>query len=351
MMKKIPVVVIPGDGIGPEITSAMQAVVDASLDISHEVKIEWQEANAGLSALTDGVDLLPNITLDLIRRYKLAIKGPTATPIGGGHRSVNVALRKELDLYANFRPIRWYKGIDTPIRRPEQVRFSLFREATEDVYAGIEFAAGTREAEELALFLHLSDRIVPHSALGIKPVSEFASRRIMRRALQFAVDQKANRVTIVHKGNIMKFTEGAFAAWCRQEAQAFLGERYLSEEQFSTDFQGSVPDGKIVIQERIADAMFQEILLRPERHEVIVSMNLNGDYLSDAAAALVGGLGMAPGANLGDDLAVFEAVHGTAPDIAGKNLANPSALILSSALLLDHVGAKRSALLIREAIQ
>ena len=348
-MKEIPVVCIPGDGIGPEITDAMKSVVAKATEGS-ELKIEWEDVRVGISAIEAGEELLPPSVLERIREKKFAIKGPTATPVGGGHRSVNVALRQQLDLYANIRPIRWFSGIDTPIKRPENVNLTIFRENTEDVYAGIEYAAGSDEAKSLHSFLKLEKSISSESALGLKPVSEVASRRLMNKAVEFVKCRGHKRISIVHKGNIMKFTEGAFCEWAFDEAKSQLGDAFLLREDFDQNGKGEIPEGKILVQDKIADAMFQDLLLKPEDHEVIVTLNLNGDYLSDAAAALVGGLGLAPGANVRDDVVLFEAVHGTAPDIAGKDLANPSALILSACLLIEHVGYQGIADRIHQAV-
>ncbi|NBW39977.1 NADP-dependent isocitrate dehydrogenase [bacterium] len=337
MLNEVLVVCLEGDGIGPEITAAMKQVVDAAT-INQGLKIKWEDHRIGVSALEQGQDMLPPHVIERIQEVGVAIKGPTETPVGSGHRSVNVALRQALGLYANIRPVRWFSGVESPVKHPERVDLTIFRENTEDVYAGIEYAAGSDEARALHEFLHLPASISEESALGIKPISEKATRKLMRKAVAFALDSSLRRITVVHKGNIMKFTEGAFRSWAVDEAKRILRERFLDRGECVSEFSGCVPDGRVLVQERIADAMFQELILRPEEHEILVAPNLNGDYLSDAAAALVGGLGLAPGINIGEKVAVFEAVHGTAPDIAGQNVANPSALILSATLLLKHLG-------------
>lgn len=352
-MREISVVLISGDGIGEEISSAMVKVIDSAVSTvyKNETKILWINAEAGLKVIERGGTGLPEETLDLIKKHRVAIKGPTETPVGGGHRSVNVELRQKLDLYANIRPIRWFKGIATPIHRPEDVDLVIFRENTEDVYTGIEFSAGSQKAKDLYKFIGEPSSVSPNSAFGIKPVSEKASRRIMRRAIKFALENNRKRITIVHKGNIMKQTEGAFFQWALDEAKVLLANNFLDSEEYKIKGASALSEGKILVQNRIADAMFQELLLRPSNHEILVTMNLNGDYLSDAAAALVGGLGLAPGANIGDDIALFEAVHGTAPDIAGKDIANPSALILSAAMMLDYLGLSEAGKRVTSAIE
>ncbi|MGA1191660.1 MAG: NADP-dependent isocitrate dehydrogenase [Bdellovibrionota bacterium] len=337
MAEPISVVCIEGDGIGPEITAVMKEVVSAATS-AEGVEIRWEDCHIGVSALERGEEILPASVIERIQTAGVAIKGPTETPVGAGHRSVNVALRQALDLYANVRPVRWFPGVESPVKHPENVNLTIFRENTEDVYAGIEYEAGSEEARALHEFLHLPENIPVESALGIKPISERATRRLMQRAVSFAQEHDHKRITVVHKGNIMKFTEGAFRGWAMDEAKTLLGAHYLDRGECMTEWNGVVPDGRILVQDRIADAMFQELILRPQEHEILVAPNLNGDYLSDAAAALVGGLGLAPGVNIGERATVFEAVHGTAPDIAGKDIANPSALILSAALLLRHLG-------------
>lgn len=337
MPDPISVVCIAGDGIGPEITAVMKEVVSAATS-AEGVEIRWEDYHIGVSALERGEEILPAAVIERIQEVGVAIKGPTETPVGSGHRSVNVALRHALDLYANVRPVMWFPGVESPVKHPERVNLTIFRENTEDVYAGIEYEAGSKEARALHEFLHLPKNIPVESALGIKPISERATRRLMQRAVSFAQEHHHKRITIVHKGNIMKFTEGAFRGWAMDEAKRLLGSHYLDRGEYVAKWNGTVPDGRILVQDRIADAMFQELILRPEEHEILVAPNLNGDYLSDAAAALVGGLGLAPGVNIGERATVFEAVHGTAPDIAGKDIANPSALILSAALLLRHLG-------------
>lgn len=342
--KEVALGIIEGDGIGPEVMGVAKEVVNRAVEKAYEDRsVVWVELLAGKKALREKGTLLPKETIEGIRELKAALKGPLETPVGSGHRSLNVALRKALDLYANVRPVQYY-GAPTPFSRAEEVDFIIFRENTEDVYAGIEWRAGTEEAKKFRNFLleEFGIEVREDAGIGVKPISEFGSKRIMRRAIQWAVEKGRKRVTIMHKGNIMKFTEGAFREWAYQVAREEFGE-YVSI--------GERRPGRILVDDRIADNMFQQIILRPGEYDVIVTPNLNGDYISDAAAALVGGVGMAAGLNLGDEVALAEPVHGTAPDIAGKGIANPSAAILSGALLLEYIGWKKAAMLIREAIK
>ncbi|TAK07274.1 MAG: NADP-dependent isocitrate dehydrogenase [Candidatus Manganitrophaceae bacterium] len=332
---------VEGDGIGVDITPSMMHVVDAAVAKAYggKRKIEWMEVYAGEKAVkVYGPEVwLPDETVEAMRDYAVSIKGPLTTPVSGGIRSLNVALRQRLDLYLCLRPIRWFPGVPSPVKDPQKVDMVLFRENTEDIYIGIEWAAGSPEAKKLIEFLRremgvTKIRFPETSALGIKPVSREGSERLVRRAIRYAVDHRRKSVTLVHKGNIMKFTEGGFKRWGYALARREFGGVEIDGGPWLL-----LPDG-IVIKDVIADAFLQEILLRPEEYDVIATMNLNGDYISDALAALVGGIGIAPGANLSDNAAIFEATHGTAPDIAGKNIANPSSLILSAEMMLRHIG-------------
>jgi len=339
---------IEGDGVGPEIWRAASAVLDAAVARAYGGgrRIAWREIYAGEKAAARfGADtFLPEETIAAIAEHAVAIKGPLTTPVGGGFRSLNVALRQRLDLYACVRPVRYFPGVPSPMRHPERLDVVIFRENTEDVYAGIEWPSGSPEAEALAGFLssRLGAAVRPGSALGIKPVSPEGCRRLVRRAVRYAVDRGRKSVTLVHKGNIMKWTEGAFREWgYALAAEEFAGAVVRGGE-------GGEGSGAVVIKDRIADSMFQQLLLRPEEYDVIATTNLNGDYLSDACAAQVGGLGLAPGANIGDRAAVFEATHGSAPKHAGKDRVNPGSLILSGAMLLEHIGwAEAAALVVR----
>jgi isocitrate dehydrogenase len=337
---------IEGDGTGPDIWRATRLVLDAAVEKAYGGKrrIHWFEVYAGEKAnrVYGPNTWLPEDTLRAIREYVVAIKGPLTTPVGGGIRSINVALRQELDLYACIRPVRWFPGVPSPMKEPGKVDVVIFRENTEDVYSGIEYRAGTPEAERLRDFvnreLHPKEPIREGSGLGVKPMSAFGSKRLVARAIEYALKYGRNRVTLVHKGNIMKFTEGAFRDWGYEVARERFGDRVITEEEVFAQHGGKVPAGKVMLNDRIADSMFQQLLLRPDEYSVIATPNLNGDYLSDAAAAQVGGLGIAPGGNVGDDAAVFEATHGTAPKYAGQDKVNPGSLILSGELMLRHLG-------------
>jgi len=348
---------IEGDGIGPDIWRASQLVFDAAVAKAYggKRKIVWFEVFAGEKANTvyGPNTWLPEDTLKAIERYKVAIKGPLTTPVGGGIRSINVTIRQRLDLYACIRPVRYFTGVPSPMKEPEKVNIVLFRENTEDVYSGIEWKAGSAEAKKIIDFLNtqLGKSIRDDSGIGIKPSSPFAAKRLMRRAVQFAIDNQRESVTIVHKGNIMKFTEGAFKEWCYDLAREEFGAVTITEDDLWDKHDGKIPAGKIVIKDRIADAMFQNVLLRPDEFDVVIAMNLNGDYLSDALAAQVGGLGIAPGANIGDREAVFEATHGTAPKYANLDKVNPSSVILSGELMFRHMGWYEAADLIVSALE
>ena len=329
---------IEGDGIGRDIWKATRTVLDAAVDKAYGSgrSIAWFEVLAGEKAKAERDDWLPAETVDAIRHFRGAIKGPLTTPIGGGFRSLNVTLRQTLDLYACIRPVRYIKGVPTPSRNASKVDMVIVRENTEDVYAGIEWEEGSRGAGELIEFLRssLGKQVREDSGIGIKPVSRTASQRLVRRAINLAKAQGRSSVTLMHKGNIMKFTEGAFKDWGYEVARREFAEETLSEAVLWDELDGEMPKGKILIKDRIADSMFQQVLLRPEDYDVIATTNLNGDYISDALAAQVGGLGMAPGSNEGDGLALFEATHGTAPKYADQDKVNPGSLILSGAMLL-----------------
>jgi isocitrate dehydrogenase len=333
---------IEGDGTGPDIWAASVRIFDAAVAKAYNNKrrIHWMEVLAGEKAFTTTGEWLPAATLEAFKTFIVGIKGPLTTPIGGGIRSLNVALRQELDLYACVRPVRWFTGVDCPVKRPQDLDVVIFRENTEDVYSGIEWKSGTPEAEKVWTFLtaEMGKKIRPHSGIGIKPISEFGSKRLVRRAIQFALDKGRRSVSIVHKGNIMKFTEGAFRDWGYQVATTEFRDRVVTWDEVAKEHGGKVPAGKLLVQDVIADNMFQQLLLRPSEYDVIASPNLNGDYLSDACAAQVGGLGMAPGANIGDEAAVFEATHGTAPKYAGQDRINPSSVVLSGVMMFEHMG-------------
>tara|TARA_B100000029_G_C17597750_1_gene964748 strand:+ start:482 stop:2254 length:1773 start_codon:yes stop_codon:yes gene_type:complete len=345
---------IEGDGIGSDISRAMLRVLDAAVEKAYngKKKIHWCELYLGEKAgqLYDG-DFFPEETLNAIQDLLVAIKGPLTTPVGGGFRSLNVALRQALDLYACVRPIRYYQGVPSPLRNPEHVDVVIFRENTEDVYAGIEYQSGTRDNLLLATFLRetMGVEFFEDAGLGIKPISPYGSKRLIRKAIEYAIDNGRKSVTLVHKGNIMKFTEGAFRNWGYELAKEEFGETTITEEELYTLYDGKVPAGKIVIKDRIADIIFQLLQLRPSEFDVIATMNLNGDYLSDAAAAEVGGMGIAPGANIADHIAVFEATHGTAPKYANQDKVNPSSLIFSGVMMLEYMGWDEAADLINAA--
>jgi len=368
---------IEGDGTGPDIWRATQRVLDASVEKAYQgqKKIVWYRIHAGLSALkTYGDDnVLPEDTLQAIRYYKVAIKGPLTTPVGGlpyvclvcaqeqgtadaprpekcvkcgsqwvtpRFRSLNVGLRQKLDLYACVRPVRWFTGVPCPVKRPEELNVIIFRENTEDVYAGIEFEQGTSEAAKVIEFISKAAgrEIRSDSGIGIKPISVTGSKRLIRKAIQHAIQRRLPTVTLVHKGNIMKFTEGAFRDWGYEVAREEFRDELISEAELWNQYDGKMPEGKILIKDRIADQTFQQVLLRPSEYDVLATPNLNGDYLSDACAAQVGGLGLAPGANIGDEVALFEATHGTAPKYTGLDKVNPSSLILSGVMMLEYLG-------------
>ncbi len=343
---------VEGDGIGPDITRACLRVWDAAVKKAYNGtrKVHWMELFMGEKAAEKfGGNYFPPETLELMKEVVVSIKGPLTTPVGGGFRSLNVALRQDLDLYACVRPVRYYEGVPSPLKRPEEIDVIIFRENTEDVYAGIEYQSGTAEAEKLDVFLRTELKakgFFEKSGLGIKPISAFGSKRLVRKAIQYAIEHKRESVTIVHKGNIMKFTEGAFRNWAYEVAREEFAEHIITEEELYSKYNGKQPEGKIVIKDRIADIMFQLMLLRPSEFDVIATMNLNGDFLSDAIAAEVGGVGIAPGANIGDNIAVFEATHGTAPKYANQDKVNPGSLLFSGVDMLEYLGWKEAAALI-----
>ena len=342
---------IEGDGIGPDITNAMKIVLDGAVEKAYngEKKIDWMEIYAGEKAKELKGEYLPQETLDAIEEYVVAIKGPLTTPIGGGFRSLNVSLRQKLDLYACVRPVRWLKGVPAPVKKPENLDVVIYRENTEDVYAGIEWTKDSKEAKKIISFLkeELGVNVREDSGIGIKPISEFATKRLVRKAIQFAIDNNRKSVTLVHKGNIMKYTEGAFKEWGYEVAKEEFGDKIVIE----SELKGNVPEGKILINDRIADNMLQQILTRSSEYDVLALPNLNGDYISDAAAAQVGGLGMAPGANIADFVALFEATHGTAPKYAGMDKVNPGSLILSGVMMLEYLGWKEAADLVVNSME
>jgi isocitrate dehydrogenase len=339
---------IEGDGVGPDIWRASRTVFDAAVKEAYGGKrqVVWYEVFAGENAYERFKEWLPQGTLDAIQRFHIAIKGPLTTPVGGGIRSLNVALRQLLNLYVCLRPVRYFPGVPSPVKHPERLDVVIFRENTEDVYAGIEWQEGTPAAKQVIDFLNqtMGKHIREDSGIGIKPISVTGAKRLIRRAIQYALDNGRKSVTLVHKGNIMKFTEGAFRDWGYELVKEEFADACVTEAEAGTK------PGKVVVKDRIADSMFQQVLLRPDEYDVIATPNLNGDYLSDACAAQIGGLGMAPGANLGDAHGVFEATHGTAPKYAGLDLINPSSVILSGALMFRFMGWKEVSDLIERGI-
>ena len=369
---------LPGDGTGPDLWRATRMVLEAAVDKAYDgkKKIAWMEIFAGLTALKnyDKDTVLPQETLDAIKEFRVAIKGPLTTPAGGfkfvcldcaaelnerpvkcpkcssewitsRFRSVNVGLRQKLDLYACVRPLRWFKGVPCPVKAPEKFNIVIFRENTEDVYAGIEFEYGTPEQKEVYEFLtkKMGKKFNADAGIGIKPISSTGTKRLVRMAIRYALDHKKPSVTIVHKGNIQKFTEGAFRDWGYEVARDEFRDKIVTEAELWDKYAGKMPSGKLLIKDRIADQTFQQLLLRPDEYSVLATPNLNGDYISDAGAAQVGGLGIAPGANIGDGVAVFEATHGTAPKYTNKDMVNPGSLILSGVMMLEHLGWQKAA--------
>ncbi|KEF39568.1 isocitrate dehydrogenase (NADP) [Schinkia azotoformans MEV2011] len=363
---------IEGDGIGPDIWAAASRVLQAAVEKAYngEKKLVWKEVLAGEKAFNQTGEWLPQETLDVIKEYIIAIKGPLTTPIGGGIRSLNVALRQELDLFTCLRPVRYFNGVPSPVKRPEDTDMVIFRENTEDIYAGIEWAKGTPEVEKIINFLQnemgvKKIRFPETSGIGIKPVSEQGTKRLVRAAIQYAIDNNRDSVTLVHKGNIMKFTEGAFKNWGYEVAEEEFGDKVFTWAQYDRIVEAEGKDaankaqadaeaaGKIIVKDTIADIFLQQILTRPREFSVVATMNLNGDFISDALAAQVGGIGIAPGANINYETghAIFEATHGTAPKYAGLDKVNPSSVILSGVLLLEHLGWTEAAKLVVDSIE
>ncbi len=346
---------IEGDGIGPEIWRATRQVIDAAVQKAYDgrKKISWVEVLAGEKAFEKTGTWLPDETLAEIEKHAVAIKGPMTTPVGKGIRSLNVTIRRTLDLYACVRPVKYIKSVPSPVKDPQSVNMVVFRENTEDLYAGIEYQSGSKDADKVRRFLNeqMGTALPADAGIGIKPISATNTKRLVARAIAYALEHGFTSVTLMHKGNIMKFTEGAFAQWGYEVAAEKFNDQTITETQLWDDYQGKQPENKLVIKDRIADMLFQQVLLRPNEFGVIATPNLNGDYLSDALAAQVGGLGMAPGANIGDRCAVFEATHGTAPKYAGLDKVNPSSLILSGAMMLDHLGWREASRLVRDALQ
>ena len=343
---------IEGDGVGPDVTKAALRVIDAAVKKSYREtkKIEWLEIFAGEKGEKKYSTSMPADTLKAIEHFRVALKGPLTTPVGGGMRSLNVMLRQRFDLYSCIRPVRYFPGVPSPMKNPEKLDVIIFRENTEDVYAGYEWEMGTKEAKELIdhLNTNYNTHISKESGIGIKPISESGSKRLVRAAIRYAIDNKRKSVTLVHKGNIMKYTEGAFKNWGYEVAKKEFRDFLVTAEEIE---KGASSSGKILVKDVIADSMFQQVLLRPEEYDVIATTNLNGDYLSDACAAQVGGLGIAPGANIGDNIAIFEATHGTAPKYAGMDKVNPGSLILSGAMMLEYLGWKKASVLIEKAFE
>jgi len=362
---------IEGDGTGPDIWAAAKRVLEAAVDKAYngEKSIDWKEVYAGQKAFDKTGEWLPDETLEKIREYKIAIKGPLTTPIGGGFRSLNVALRQELDLFTCLRPVRYFDGVPSPVKRPEDVDMVIFRENTEDIYAGIEWQKGTADVKKVIDFMQnemgvKNIRFPETSGIGVKPVSEEGTKRLVRASIEYALNEGRRNVTLVHKGNIMKFTEGAFKAWGYEVAEQEYGDKVFTWAEYDRIVEKdgkdaankaqdeAVKSGKIIVKDAIADIFLQQILTRPKEFDVVATMNLNGDYISDALAAQVGGIGIAPGANINYDSghAIFEATHGTAPKYAGLDKVNPSSVILSGVLMLEHLGWREAADLVTKAM-
>ncbi|MDA0772401.1 MAG: isocitrate dehydrogenase (NADP(+)) [Cyanobacteria bacterium] len=349
------VLFIEGDGIGPDIWKASQAVFDAAIEKAYDGKrkIEWKEILVGEKALNATGEYMPQASLDAIKEYSLAIKGPLTTPIGGGIRSLNVALRQIFDLYACVRPVKWYNGVPSPMKRPELLDIVLFRENTEDVYSGFDYLAGSDEAKAIIAAVNKINPKkqlgnIDSTGIGIKPISKEGSTRLIKSAIEYAIKYGRKKVHIVHKGNIMKYTEGAFRDWGYELVKNEYSDQLITEQEI---WDGADAGDKIVIGDRIADSTFQQLLLRPDEYDVLATTNLNGDYISDAAAAQVGGLGIAPGANIGDNQAIFEATHGTAPKYAGLDKVNPGSVILSGVMMLEFMGWNEAARLIEAGLE
>ncbi|MBN1594233.1 MAG: isocitrate dehydrogenase (NADP(+)) [Candidatus Coatesbacteria bacterium] len=347
--------VIEGDGIGPDIMKATRRVLDAAVEKSYggKKRIVWFDVYAGDSALEKYGEVLPKDTIEAISYYYVALKGPLTTPVGGGIRSLNVAMRQIMNLYSCVRPVRYFRGVPSPVKAPEKMNIVIYRENTEDVYAGIEWQQGTEDVKKVINFLNneMGKNIRMDSGIGIKPISIHATKQLVRAAIKYAIKRHKTSVTLVHKGNIMKFTEGAFKDWGYEVARQEFGDVTITEDELWEKYDGKQPEGKIVMKDRIADSMLQQILTRTDEYEVVALPNLNGDYLSDACAAQVGGLGMAPGANIGDKIALFEATHGTAPKYANKDMVNPTSVILSGVMMLEHLEWEKAAQMVYTAIE
>ena len=347
--------VIEGDGVGRDILKASRRVLDAAVQKAFDGKrkIVWFDVYAGEKAQAKYGELLPQDTLKAIKHYIVALKGPLTTPIGGGFRSLNVTLRQVLNLYACVRPLRYFEGVPSPVKHPENMKIIIFRENTEDVYAGIEWQKGTKEVKKVISWLNktMKTKIRSDSGIGIKPISATGTKRLVRKAIKYAIENNRKSVTLVHKGNIMKYTEGAFREWGYDVALKEFRNKVITESELEKNYNWQVPTGKVVIKDRIADSMLQQILTRADEYEVVATPNLNGDYLSDACAAQIGGLGMAPGANIGDFVALFEATHGTAPKYTDKDMINPTSVILSGCMMLEYMGWREAAELIYRGIQ
>lgn len=346
---------IEGDGIGVDLWGAAHTVFNGAVEHSYggAREIAWMEIPVGEKANEETGEYLPQASLDVIEEYKVSIKGPLTTPVGGGIRSLNVAMRQRLDLYACVRPVKYYKGTPSPVKEPEKLDIVIFRENTEDVYAGIEWAEGTSEAKKVIAFLtdEMGAKIRPDSGIGIKPISITGTHNLVRKAIKYAIDEGRDSVTLVHKGNIMKYTEGAFREWGYELAATEFGDATITEDEVWERYSGEVPEGKILIKDRLADSMFQQILTRPDEYDVVATPNLNGDYISDAAAAQVGGLGIAPGANIGNEVALFEPTHGSAPKYTGQDKVNPSSLILSGVMMFKYMGWSEVGSTIEDALE
>ncbi|MBS3758392.1 MAG: isocitrate dehydrogenase (NADP(+)) [Desulfobacterales bacterium] len=346
---------IEGDGTGPDIWRATRTVIDSAVQTAYQgrKKIAWAELLVGEKGYQQCGERLSKDALDKIREHAVALKGPLTTPVGKGIRSLNVSIRQELDLYACVRPVKYIDAVPSPMRHPEKINMVVFRENTEDLYAGIEWEAGSDEAETVASFLseRMGAELPEKPGIGIKPISEKNTKRLVAKAIEYAIAEGYPSVTLMHKGNIMKYTEGAFCNWGYEVAKERFSDRVITERELYSGHNGAPATDRIIIKDRIADMLFQQVLLRPEEFGIIATPNLNGDYISDALAAQVGGLGMAPGANIGDECAVFEATHGTAPKYADQDRVNPSSLILSGAMMLDHMGWKAAAERIRQNLQ
>jgi isocitrate dehydrogenase len=346
--------VIEGDGIGRDIMKATRRVLDAAVEKTYgeEKKIVWFDIYAGEAAQAKYGEVLPTDTFEAIKHFIVALKGPLTTPVGGGFRSLNVTLRQVLNLYACVRPVRYFEGVPSPVKHPEKMNVIIYRENTEDVYAGIEWAEGTKEVKKIISWLNenFNLNIRMDSGIGIKPISITGTNRLIRKAIKYAIENGRSSVTMVHKGNIMKYTEGAFRDWGYKLAASEFQSQTVTEDDLWSQFDGKVPEGRVIMKDRIADSMLQQILTRTDEYDVIATPNLNGDYLSDACAAQVGGLGMAPGANIGDFIGLFEATHGTAPKYADKDMVNPGSLILSGCMMLEYLGWKKAADMVYNAV-